>query len=112
MLENMALDNSESSQVVKSTACLLGITGVLAQVLEENVFRGFLMVSFTNGGCWMDKADNIIACRDTFRGRIKDVLFEPIRKTQDPMFFVKTNEDFWPVDQKSQVLFKSQCRSF
>ncbi|KAJ9554365.1 hypothetical protein OSB04_018410 [Centaurea solstitialis] len=30
-----------------STACLLGITGVLAPVLEENVFRGFLMVSLT-----------------------------------------------------------------
>ncbi|KAL7589211.1 hypothetical protein Lser_V15G37604 [Lactuca serriola] len=30
-----------------STICLLGITGVLAPVLEENVFRGFLMVSLT-----------------------------------------------------------------
>ncbi|XP_024991523.1 uncharacterized protein LOC112525571 [Cynara cardunculus var. scolymus] len=30
-----------------STVCLLGITGVLAPVLEENVFRGFLMVSLT-----------------------------------------------------------------
>ncbi|KAF3772590.1 hypothetical protein EJ110_NYTH57482 [Nymphaea thermarum] len=30
-----------------STACLLGITGVLAPVLEETVFRGFLMVSLT-----------------------------------------------------------------
>ncbi|KGN51910.1 uncharacterized protein LOC101219539 [Cucumis sativus] len=30
-----------------STACLVGITGVLAPVLEETVFRGFLMVSLT-----------------------------------------------------------------
>uniref|UniRef100_A0A0A9EEH6 CAAX prenyl protease 2/Lysostaphin resistance protein A-like domain-containing protein n=1 Tax=Arundo donax TaxID=35708 RepID=A0A0A9EEH6_ARUDO len=30
-----------------STACLLGITGVLALILEETVFRGFLMVSLT-----------------------------------------------------------------
>ncbi|GAA0185516.1 hypothetical protein Leryth_002233 [Lithospermum erythrorhizon] len=30
-----------------STACLVGITGVLAPVLEETVFRGFLMVSIT-----------------------------------------------------------------
>ncbi|XP_044491477.1 membrane-embedded CAAX protease MroQ isoform X2 [Mangifera indica] len=30
-----------------STACLLGITGVLAPLLEENVFRGFFMVSLT-----------------------------------------------------------------
>ncbi|XP_047331294.1 uncharacterized protein LOC124934839 [Impatiens glandulifera] len=30
-----------------STACLLGITGVLAPVLEETVFRGFFMVSLT-----------------------------------------------------------------
>ncbi|CAL9057145.1 uncharacterized protein LOC135677332 [Musa acuminata AAA Group] len=30
-----------------STACLLGITGVLAPVLEETIFRGFLMVSLT-----------------------------------------------------------------
>nr|CAB3481048.1 unnamed protein product [Digitaria exilis] len=29
------------------TACLLGITGVLAPILEETVFRGFLMVSLT-----------------------------------------------------------------
>ncbi|XP_076896445.1 protein SUPPRESSOR OF K(+) TRANSPORT GROWTH DEFECT 1-like [Bidens hawaiensis] len=26
---------------------------------------------------------------------VKDVLFEPIRKTQDAMFFVKTNEGLW-----------------
>nr|CAD1826438.1 unnamed protein product [Ananas comosus var. bracteatus] len=30
-----------------STACLVGITGVLAPFLEETVFRGFLMVSLT-----------------------------------------------------------------
>ncbi|KAG6764413.1 hypothetical protein POTOM_031881 [Populus tomentosa] len=30
-----------------STACLIAITGVLAPVLEENVFRGFFMVSLT-----------------------------------------------------------------
>ncbi|XP_059648848.1 uncharacterized protein LOC132294859 isoform X1 [Cornus florida] len=30
-----------------STACLLGITGVLAPLLEETVFRGFFMVSLT-----------------------------------------------------------------
>ncbi|PQQ19565.1 uncharacterized protein Pyn_07381 [Prunus yedoensis var. nudiflora] len=30
-----------------STACLLGITGVLAQILEETEFRGFFMVSMT-----------------------------------------------------------------
>ncbi|XP_027346622.1 uncharacterized protein LOC113858271 isoform X2 [Abrus precatorius] len=30
-----------------STACLVGITGVLAPLLEENVFRGFFMTSLT-----------------------------------------------------------------
>ncbi|KAM6547165.1 hypothetical protein CsatB_018841 [Cannabis sativa] len=30
-----------------STACLVGITGVLAPILEENVFRGFFLVSLT-----------------------------------------------------------------
>lgn len=30
-----------------STACLVGITGVFAPLLEENVFRGFFMVSLT-----------------------------------------------------------------
>lgn len=30
-----------------STACLLGITGVLAPFLEETIFRGFFMVSLT-----------------------------------------------------------------
>ncbi|XP_062193070.1 uncharacterized protein LOC133896474 isoform X2 [Phragmites australis] len=34
-----------------STACLLGITGVLAPILEETVFRGFLMVSLTMWCC-------------------------------------------------------------
>ncbi|PIA62670.1 hypothetical protein AQUCO_00200585v1 [Aquilegia coerulea] len=32
---------------VVSTTCLVGITGVLAPLLEETVFRGFLMVSLT-----------------------------------------------------------------
>lgn len=36
-----------------STACLVGITGVLAPVLEETVFRGFLMVSLTQ---WYDSS--------------------------------------------------------
>ncbi|KAK9170435.1 hypothetical protein Syun_002575 [Stephania yunnanensis] len=26
---------------------------------------------------------------------VKDVLFEPVRKTQDAMFFIKTSEDMW-----------------
>jgi membrane protease YdiL (CAAX protease family) len=30
-----------------STASLLGVTGVLAPVLEETIFRGFLMTSLT-----------------------------------------------------------------
>jgi len=30
-----------------STACLVGITGVLAPLLEETVFRGFFMTSLT-----------------------------------------------------------------
>lgn len=30
-----------------STACLLGVTGVLAPLLEETVFRGFFMTSLT-----------------------------------------------------------------
>lgn len=34
-----------------STACLIGITGILAPVLEETVFRGFFMVSLTK---WYD----------------------------------------------------------
>lgn len=34
-----------------STVSLLGITGVLAPILEETVFRGFFMVSLTK---WYD----------------------------------------------------------
>lgn len=34
-----------------STACLVGITGVLAPLLEETVFRGFLMVALTKWYC-------------------------------------------------------------
>jgi membrane protease YdiL (CAAX protease family) len=30
-----------------STASLIGVTGVLAPVLEETIFRGFLMTSLT-----------------------------------------------------------------
>ncbi|KAK4786309.1 hypothetical protein SAY86_002998 [Trapa natans] len=30
-----------------STACLLGITGILAPIFEETIFRGFFMVSLT-----------------------------------------------------------------
>ncbi|KAL2484631.1 CAAX amino terminal protease family protein [Abeliophyllum distichum] len=36
-----------------STACLVGITGVLAPILEETVFRGFFMVSLTK---WLPNA--------------------------------------------------------
>uniref|UniRef100_A0A2N9EM01 CAAX prenyl protease 2 n=1 Tax=Fagus sylvatica TaxID=28930 RepID=A0A2N9EM01_FAGSY len=35
-----------------STACLLGITGVFAPLLEETVFRGFFLVSLTK--CTID----------------------------------------------------------
>nr|DAD31243.1 TPA_asm: hypothetical protein HUJ06_010094 [Nelumbo nucifera] len=34
-----------------STACLVGITGVLAPLLEETVFRGFFMASLTKWDC-------------------------------------------------------------
>ncbi|KAJ9709289.1 hypothetical protein PVL29_000984 [Vitis rotundifolia] len=34
-----------------STACLVGITGVLAPLLEETIFRGFFMVSLTKWYC-------------------------------------------------------------
>nr|GMD64630.1 protein SUPPRESSOR OF K(+) TRANSPORT GROWTH DEFECT 1 [Ipomoea batatas]GMD73858.1 protein SUPPRESSOR OF K(+) TRANSPORT GROWTH DEFECT 1 [Ipomoea batatas] len=27
--------------------------------------------------------------------QVKDVLFEPVRKTQDAMFFIKTSNDTW-----------------
>ncbi|KAM7249986.1 hypothetical protein ACFE04_021869 [Oxalis oulophora] len=40
-----------------STACLLGITGVLAPILEETVFRGFLMVTLTK---WVPTPVSII----------------------------------------------------
>lgn len=33
--------------IICSTACLVGITGVFAPVLEETVFRGFFMMSMT-----------------------------------------------------------------
>ncbi|KAL2568950.1 hypothetical protein AAZV13_18G099300 [Glycine max] len=35
-----------------STACLVGITGVLAPLLEETVFRGFFMTSLTKWDCF------------------------------------------------------------
>lgn len=46
-----------------STACLLGITGVLAPVLEETVFRGFLMVSLTK---WVPTPVSIIISAAAF----------------------------------------------
>lgn len=27
--------------------------------------------------------------------QVKDVLFEPVRKTQDAMFFIKTSDNMW-----------------
>ncbi|XP_057823946.1 uncharacterized protein LOC131036149 isoform X3 [Cryptomeria japonica] len=33
-----------------STACLVGVTGILAPIYEETVFRGFLMTSLTKWG--------------------------------------------------------------
>lgn len=30
-----------------------------------------------------------------FVQQVKDVLFEPVRKTQDAMYFVKTPDDMW-----------------
>lgn len=30
-----------------------------------------------------------------FLWQVKDVLFEPVRKTQDAMFFIKTSNDMW-----------------
>jgi vacuolar protein-sorting-associated protein 4 len=27
--------------------------------------------------------------------QVKDVLFEPVRKTQDAMFFIHTSDDMW-----------------
>ncbi|XP_026402439.1 uncharacterized protein LOC113298015 isoform X3 [Papaver somniferum] len=46
-----------------STACLVGITGVLAPVLEETVFRGFLMVSLTK---WFPTPVSIILTAAAF----------------------------------------------
>ncbi|XP_027360322.1 uncharacterized protein LOC113868696 isoform X2 [Abrus precatorius] len=37
-----------------STACLVGITGVLAPLLEETVFQGFFMASLTKWDCFGD----------------------------------------------------------
>ncbi|CAL2231735.1 unnamed protein product [Prunus armeniaca] len=41
----LPLIGSSSVMYFTSIACLLGITGVLAPILEETVFRGFIMVS-------------------------------------------------------------------
>ena len=30
-----------------------------------------------------------------FTKQVKDVLFEPVRKTQDAMFFIKTSDGMW-----------------
>ncbi|KAJ0677636.1 putative CPBP intramembrane metalloprotease [Helianthus annuus] len=46
-----------------STAYLVGITGVLAPVLEENVFRGFLMVALTK---WVPTPISIIISAAVF----------------------------------------------
>ncbi|GKU99491.1 hypothetical protein SLEP1_g12338 [Rubroshorea leprosula] len=46
-----------------STACLLGITGVLAPVLEETVFRGFFMVSLTK---WVPTPISIVISAAVF----------------------------------------------
>ncbi|KAG5248019.1 vacuolar protein sorting-associated protein [Salix suchowensis] len=43
---------------------------------------------------------------------VKDVLFEPVRKTQDAMFFINNPDNMWvPVDQSNLVLSKSRCRA-
>ncbi|KAJ4829634.1 hypothetical protein Tsubulata_029308 [Turnera subulata] len=49
-----------------STACLLGITGVLAPILEETVFRGFFMVSLTK---WCSFASILFISNISFLGR-------------------------------------------
>ncbi|KAK9126418.1 hypothetical protein Scep_015264 [Stephania cephalantha] len=42
---------------------------------------------------------------------VKDVLFEPVRKTQDAMFFIKTKNDMWvPCGPKQPVLFRPPCK--
>ncbi|KAL6969591.1 hypothetical protein U1Q18_029303 [Sarracenia purpurea var. burkii] len=46
-----------------STACLVGITGVLAPLLEETVFRGFLMVSLTK---WLPTPVSVIISAAVF----------------------------------------------
>lgn len=46
-----------------STAYLVGITGVLAPVLEENVFRGFLMVALTK---WVPTPVSIVISAAVF----------------------------------------------
>ncbi|KAJ3677377.1 hypothetical protein LUZ60_003101 [Juncus effusus] len=46
-----------------NTACLLGITGVLAPILEETIFRGFLMVSLTK---WVPTPVAVVISAATF----------------------------------------------
>ncbi|TYJ41123.1 hypothetical protein E1A91_A04G187600v1 [Gossypium mustelinum] len=46
-----------------STACLVGITGVLAPVLEETVFRGFFMTSLTK---WVPTPVSVIVSAAVF----------------------------------------------
>ncbi|KAL3511128.1 hypothetical protein ACH5RR_030529 [Cinchona calisaya] len=46
-----------------STACLVGITGVLAPLLEETVFRGFLMVALTK---WLPTPISIVISASVF----------------------------------------------
>ncbi|MED6169073.1 hypothetical protein PIB30_017825 [Stylosanthes scabra] len=41
------LPSIESLNITFSTACVVGTTGVLAPLLEETVFRGFIMTSLT-----------------------------------------------------------------
>ncbi|GMJ04704.1 hypothetical protein HRI_004139600 [Hibiscus trionum] len=46
-----------------STACLVGITGVLAPVLEETVFRGFFMTSLTK---WVSTPVSVVISAAVF----------------------------------------------
>ncbi|XP_019170518.1 PREDICTED: uncharacterized protein LOC109166084 isoform X2 [Ipomoea nil] len=48
-----------------STASLLGITGVLAPILEETVFRGFFMVALTK---WLPTPLSILLSASVFAG--------------------------------------------
>ncbi|KAL6513900.1 hypothetical protein OROHE_019356 [Orobanche hederae] len=48
-----------------STACLVGIAGVLAPILEETVFRGFLMVSLTK---WLPTPLAVLISAAAFAG--------------------------------------------